>query len=95
MGMMIRVKCPTCEVAEEEDVGVGMMGTGTALVVCEHCRRFVRKQLNEFADRPVEPPYRCPYCRRVTTEVLPDDADPAPCPNCRSPLRVEVVGMWD
>jgi hypothetical protein len=29
MGMRIRVKCPTCEVAEEEDVGVGMMGTGT------------------------------------------------------------------
>ena len=95
MGEMILVECPTCANFEEEFVGFGMMGKGTALVVCEKCSRFVRKRLDAFSDGHTDPPYFCPYCRGRTIEVDVSAVEPAPCPNCGSPLIVTSRGVWD
>jgi hypothetical protein len=95
MGEMISVECPTCGLRDDECIGFGFVGKGTALVVCENCHRFVRKRLDAFSDRSTDPPYFCPYCRKEAVEVGGDSQESAPCPKCGSPLEVSHLGMWD
>ena len=83
MGEMIFVSCPQCDVSFTEFNGVGMMGTGTALVVCRSCERFVRKRLRlQESDQGDE--FRCPYCRRVAIDIMAEP--PVPCPTAGTDL---------
>jgi hypothetical protein len=92
---MVSVSCEACLLGADYSVGHGMSGHGGVLVICEHCRRLVCKRVNASDAESTKPPYRCPYCRRITVEVDTSGRTPTPCPRCGSPLRIEQYGIWD
>ncbi len=95
MGTIIQIDCPGCGLSEMEFVGVEMMGKGTALVVCERCQRFVRKQLPDFQVPQPGAAYQCPYCRQTAVEVTSESTESVPCPQCRTTLSIFEMGSWD
>ena len=90
MGTMIHLTCSTCAIDRTECVGMGMMGHGSELCGCNHCRRYILKRTSWDSGSDASE-LTCPYCRRPIKPI--EDGDP--CPVCSSPISVEFVGLWD
>jgi hypothetical protein len=90
MGDVIRISCPSCGYNREEFVSVGMMGQGSELCPCYHCKRYVLKKVSNptFDELPT---LRCPYCRKSIEPVKKADA----CAICGTSIEFELIGEWD
>lgn len=90
MGRMIRLVCHQCKIERTENIGMGMMGHGSELCGCTHCHRYVMKETS-WDDRSESADLTCPDCDRSVKPIENGDA----CPVCGSPIRIDLIGMWD
>jgi hypothetical protein len=90
MGAMIRLTCKACDFEREAHVGVGMLGIGTELCPCYHCKRFVTKKVDHRNFSEVAT-LKCPYCRK---EIEPFEEGDS-CAVCGGKVLYELIGLWD